>query len=173
MTATAQYEWAHELFGLEKQCAWPGPRPMRSDESLLGRRKDIENFLKSISESKLVLLDGKSGVGKSSLLVAGLIPELRRANYAVAYSPDWQDDTEIPPHKFLADKVVQAFRRSKSDDDQIDATFSIELDDPELKKYPENIYYALDDLQREAKAVIVLDQFEELIRYSGTRGREV
>ncbi len=57
---------------------YPGIRPFRSDERALffGRRDDTERLLRLIRLEKIVILYGKSGYGKSSLLQAGVCPQL-------------------------------------------------------------------------------------------------
>ena len=170
---SAQTEWAEQLDLMEKRCPWPGPRPIRGGEALLGRASDLESFVQVVSESRLVILDGKSGVGKSSLLVAGLIPRMAAHGYTVAYSLDWQDDRSSSALQFLARKVLRALRNALLADDPLTAELAAELADPDLADHPEDVYLVLEDFKDKIRPVIVLDQFEELIRYSELRAREV
>jgi len=61
-----------------------------------GREQDIENILRIVRKKITCVVYGKSGIGKTSLIRAGIIPELRkkyllpiyiRINYASAKSP--------------------------------------------------------------------------------------
>ena len=45
-----------------------------------GRRREIDNFVRQVRASQLMVLYGKSGLGKTSLLNAGVFPELRQHN---------------------------------------------------------------------------------------------
>lgn len=57
---------------------YPGVRPFQKDQAHLffGRESDIEHLYDLILLEKLVVLFGKSGYGKSSLLNAGILPRL-------------------------------------------------------------------------------------------------
>jgi hypothetical protein len=49
---------------------------VRKPEDLVGRDADIERLLELVEEHALLLLDGRSGAGKSALVEFGLIPRL-------------------------------------------------------------------------------------------------
>lgn len=59
---------------------YPGPEPFRYDqqEIFFGRGNDIERLKELVGAKQQTLLYGKSGLGKSSLIEAGLIPGLMR-----------------------------------------------------------------------------------------------
>ncbi|MDN4039458.1 hypothetical protein [Massilia sp. YIM B02443] len=48
-----------------------------SPETLIGRTDDVKRLTTSVKQSRIVLLDGESGCGKSALISAGLTPALR------------------------------------------------------------------------------------------------
>jgi len=56
---------------------YPGVRPFDTTQSgqFFGRRRDILDLLDRITLEKLVVVFGKSGYGKSSLLNAGILPK--------------------------------------------------------------------------------------------------
>ncbi|WP_243074679.1 BTAD domain-containing putative transcriptional regulator [Microbacterium sp. SS28] len=60
-------------------CPYPGLRPFGPDDSdvFFGRDDDIEALLERVTPGGIVTIAGASGTGKSSLLLAGLIPRLR------------------------------------------------------------------------------------------------
>jgi hypothetical protein len=62
--------------------------------SLIGRSDDLAKLMKSVSQNRLVLLDGESGCGKSALIFAGLIPKLEEKQDGLLPVPirDWGDD---------------------------------------------------------------------------------
>lgn len=64
------------------QRRYPGATPFTKDQAKIfyGRNKDIKNLLTMVRVEQKVLLYGKSGLGKTSLLEAGVIPKLP-ANY--------------------------------------------------------------------------------------------
>ncbi len=53
--------------------------------SFYGRDDEAEELLRRVSNARLAVLFGKSGLGKSSLLQAGLFPRLRRNNILPVY----------------------------------------------------------------------------------------
>ena len=68
------------------QYRYPGPRSFTKEDRLLfvGRESDIEQLENLIELKKITVVFGKSGTGKSSLLNAGVIPELEKTQtYAV------------------------------------------------------------------------------------------
>ncbi|WP_300449819.1 TIR domain-containing protein [Accumulibacter sp.] len=60
---------------------YPGGRPFREDESafFFGRDGEIDELLAALDRHDVLLLHGPAGVGKTSLLMAGLAPRLRQS----------------------------------------------------------------------------------------------
>ncbi|MEU1970260.1 BTAD domain-containing putative transcriptional regulator [Microbacterium sp. NPDC019599] len=67
------------LVPTSRDCPYPGLRAFRPEEAELffGREDDVEAVLEVLGRSRLVAIAGPSGTGKSSLLLAGVIPRLR------------------------------------------------------------------------------------------------
>lgn len=62
-----------------KQCPWIGPVPCeeRDAKRFYGRNKELRELLPKVRTQRLTILSADSGVGKTSLVNAGLIPSLR------------------------------------------------------------------------------------------------
>lgn len=60
-----------------------GPRPLELGEPCHGRSREIADLLAMLRARRVVILHGGSGVGKSSLVRAGLAPLLREADMDV------------------------------------------------------------------------------------------
>lgn len=75
---------------MKKLFRYPGVKPFETSEAgqFFGRQRDIQELSELILLEKLVVLFGKSGYGKSSLLNAGLIPYLNGV-------------TQLPGERFL------------------------------------------------------------------------
>lgn len=72
---------------LDEQNPWPGLATYDEGASdfFFGREDEIEELLRLIKLSPLTVLYGKSGLGKSSLLQAGLFPRLRNEYFLPVY----------------------------------------------------------------------------------------
>jgi WD40 repeat protein len=60
-----------------------GPRAFEQNETLYGRDHEIRSLLSTLIAERIVLLQSPSGAGKTSLIQAGLVPELREENFHV------------------------------------------------------------------------------------------
>lgn len=156
-TRVTPKQWRDAFQVSEGQPPWPGPRPLTEADgshALVGRDRDLSEFLGKIYASKLIHLHGASGVGKSSLLLAGMIPAMRREGYVVAVCRDWDIEPVENGEAFDA-FLARALHHSLPEPDQ--AKFSADTD----------FFWDLSDLG--GRGVIVLDQFEEFVRHH--RGR--
>lgn len=140
---------------------WPGPRPMRADRdersALVGRREDSKDFARLIYDTDVVIFTGMSGVGKSSMLQLDLVPTLLEAGYVVLVCDDWNRSSE-------ATDVDDLIYRQAAD--QLSARARVSMRDGE------SLLDSLDALYPD-RSVVVLDQFEELIRYQPREYRKV
>ncbi|SKA71437.1 HEAT repeat [Thiothrix eikelboomii] len=134
---------------------YPGLRPYREDEyhKFFGRQADAEILIDKLLTNRLTLLFAASGVGKSSLLQAAIIPKLKAAegeNLSVAYHNDWIS----PPTQSVKLAVLNALQASKiiaADTDFSDDTL------PEILSFSSALV--------RPPFVLILDQFEEFFRY--------
>ena len=106
-----------------------------------GREREIEVIAANLMANRLTVLYGPSGVGKTSLLRAGLAQRLRREPEAVVIvASSWGDD----PVAALLDAIEPG---------------------PQERSLPD----ALENLSRrlDSNVYLVLDQFEEYFLYHG------
>ena len=63
----------------DEDCPYPGVRAFKEEEQkfFFGRQRTINYMLSRLREDRLLALVGPSGSGKTSLVLAGLIPELK------------------------------------------------------------------------------------------------
>jgi hypothetical protein len=88
---------------------------VRSASELLGRSEDIANLKGLVGDSSLVLVDGESGCGKSSLIAYGLVPKLKEDEsmfpvLVASYGGDWDLG--------LASKIFEAIWSGLSKEDR-------------------------------------------------------
>jgi hypothetical protein len=148
---------------------YPGVKPFSSDERNLffGREEDSEKLCKLINVEQLVVLYAKSGLGKSSLLHAGVMPKLQQqagvrtfylrfGNYSGSNSPR--------PIETLARKL-----REQAPDQRLTEQLLPEDQSPwALLKNQQATWR-----REEATFVVVIDQFEELFTYPDEQVDEV
>lgn len=138
---------------------YPGIRPFRTDEKGLffGRDADIERLYRLIDIEQLVILYGKSGYGKSSLLSAGIFPRLQAAGgrqyWEIRFGPYRAGDSLAP-----AETLRQAVLR---------ADYHHLQPIPDLPGAPPGLWPALKSRQLAGQGsfLLVFDQFEELFSY--------
>jgi hypothetical protein len=134
-------------------CPWRGPKPMEpgDDDLLIGRQDDRDRFAHEVLTHQLVILHGESGVGKSSLLNVGLVRDLTERGFQPIVCRNWTREAGSPdqPEDFVAAKVATELR-----------SLGINVDEAAPQSMVEQLNANYGEL-----AVLVLDQFEELIRH--------
>lgn len=137
-------EWK-ALFQALDQCPWPGPRPLAPEDAtrFVGRTKEARDFVNRVKQHRLVVLSGESGVGKSSLLNARLVPELAKVGFTPLVCREWPSKT---PSQSIDDYV----RAQAATDDLATSSGSL------LEQLDSTFH---------GRAVVILDQLEEVIRY--------
>ena len=134
-------------------CPWRGPKPMEpgDDDLLIGRGEVRDRFVHEVLTHQLVILHGESGVGKSSLLNVGLVHDLKESGFQPVVCHNWTRDAGSPdqPEDFVAGKVATELK-----------LLGIDVEESS----PQSMIEQLNEEHGEL-AVLVLDQFEELIRH--------
>lgn len=158
---------------MNKQNRYPGIRPFSADDNRLffGRSESIKRINRLFKLEKLIVLFGKSGLGKTSLVQAGAIPILQKEDLA-----DGVEDFRFELLRFGAfhsgdssqkgltsETPVQRIRRAIIGDHQVDNSdlFKIIEDD-------QSPWMAAKALQLDGDArtiVLILDQSEELFTW--------
>jgi hypothetical protein len=109
---------------------------------LIGRSAKIAELVKGIEENRLLLLLGDSGVGKTSLINAGLIPELLERAWRPVY---------VRPLGLPASDVVH----------QVQA--SLFKGRPAYRGPLVPFLIELSELIQERRLVVIIDQFEDVL----------
>jgi hypothetical protein len=124
-------------------CPYVGLRPFRESDYpfFFGRDREIRVISSNLQAQPLTVLYGPSGVGKSSVLQAGVMPRLRATgSNSVVYFNEWQSPSFLGE---LSEKIRQAAAPSAAEDDR-------RLDDA---------------LEKAGRFFLLLDQFEEFLLY--------
>ncbi len=153
-----------ELPTIDAERPWPGLLPFGEDSRMFfhGREAETDELFRLIEREPLTVLFGQSGLGKSSLLNAGVFPNLRRAGYLPVYLRLNLDATA----PVLIDQVWHALI-CECVDHEVSASEILPGDG--LWQYlhrPETQF--LNPHGRPVVPVLVFDQFEEIF----TLGRQ-
>ncbi len=69
-------------------CPYPGLRPFDEKESIFfkGREKNIDDIIGQLEQNRFVMITGASGDGKSSIVYAGVIPNIKAGFIKATYN---------------------------------------------------------------------------------------
>lgn len=140
-------------------CPYKGLQPYTENDRayFFGRERDQEIIISNLYASHLTVLYGASGVGKSSVLLAGAVPQLRREpRLAVVVFRNWQDLSFVPA---LKQEVLTAVRESMGREAGEARALSIDASLP----FDEFLAHAARTLG--GPIFLIFDQFEEYFLY--------
>ena len=158
------------------QRRYPGATPFRKDQAgiFYGRDRDIEKMLTLIQVEKKVLLYSKSGLGKTSLLEAGIIPRLPENFVPVSIRFYAHREDSISP----VERVIDAVKNALGHTEDFPESLVDHLDPegkPSLWQFFKKIQLsglAKTDEGDDKIFFLVFDQFEELFSYPPQQKKE-
>lgn len=141
-----------------------GPRPFeRSHERLFfGRAREISDLLSLVAANRVTVIYAQSGVGKTSLLNAGLIPLLEMEEFEVL--PQARVRGLIPdsiPYHLIGNPYVFNTLISWAPEDMDPA----DLMDSTICNFLQDRDHAVDETGFKLARVAIFDQFEELFNF--------
>ena len=136
---------------------FPGLRPFEAENHHLffGREVQVKELLQRLERSRFLAVTGPSGSGKSSLIRAGLIPQLSGTGSAASV---WRQAAFRPgddPFRHFAEALLRDGAVRGGVDDVIRA-----LEQDGLK----GVLCQMDD-RLSTRLLVLVDQFEELTRF--------
>jgi WD40 repeat protein len=143
---------------LDGENPWPGLESFKEDSRAFfyGRDQQAESLLKHVLDAPVTVLYGRSGLGKTSLLRAGLFPLLRDHRFLPVYVRFELKLGAVPLTRQLHQSVRDSIRADVAD-------AMLPLDDESLWEYLHRADFELWSADNyPLTPVIVLDQFEEL-----------
>ena len=143
---------------IKKIDRYPGPRPFDEIEKSMffGRNLEIEEIFQSISVHNVFIIHGESGLGKSSLISAGLIPKLREKGYYPLLIR-FKDKKKSP-----LQQVVEEIEK-----EPIYQDYSIEFNKDKIWHWSK-LYN-----RKDITPILVFDQFEEFSYYDKATRNEL
>jgi WD40 repeat protein len=134
-------------------CPYKGLQPYTETDRafFFGRERDTEIIASNLYASPLTVLYGESGVGKSSVLLAGVVPLLTQTpNVAVVVFRQWQDAKFA---SMLKSEILAAVKETSGKEPQVD--MALPLDE---------FLLACNRILR-GPVFFIFDQFEEFFLY--------
>lgn len=141
-------------------CPYVGLQPYTEAEReyFFGREQDTETIAANLLTARLTLLYGASGVGKTSVLGAGVVPYLRASpDLLVVQFHAWQDETfQVALMDAIARAVAPCLGIASSQKSLLAMT---------ERGVPLDEFLARAAQQTNRTLLIILDQFEEYFLY--------
>ena len=145
---------------VDRENPWPGLSTFTEEQTafFFGREEEVRELMRRIERKALTVLFGQSGLGKSSLLQAGVFPRLRAENFCPVYVR-LDHSASAPPLTEQIKSIV--FRESARAGTWTQTGISTQAED--LWEF----FHHRDDRLQDAAGklvvpVLVFDQFEEL-----------
>lgn len=132
-----------------------------ADEArFFGRERDVASLMGQLRNHRLVTVEGPSGVGKSSLVRAGLLPELQRSGQP------WEWFIIRPGRQPIASLATMLARITPVEPiaDEVTETGAERTRIAELRRHPGVLGTMLRGrcFRRKSRCLLFVDQFEEL-----------
>ena len=147
---------------------FPGLRPFRMDEKFLffGREEQTNELLQRLRDNRFLAVVGTSGSGKSSLVQAGLLPQLYGGTMLDA-GIQWDVAIMRPggdPLTHLAEAIVNTDLYDPGRESSILETRAT------LSRSGLGLVEAVrqSDIEEGSNLLVVVDQFEEIFRFRGS-----
>jgi WD40 repeat protein len=125
-----------------------------------GREEAIRTLITHLTNSRFLSILGYSGSGKSSLIKAGLLPQLSRDR--IPGSSQWSVES-FTPGKHPRDKLVDILARPREQNqpfvifiDQFEEVFTLCEDEAERKGFIRLIAEEMKDTERKSRMIIAL-----------------
>lgn len=149
---------------VDPQNPWPGPDAYdeASRDFFKGRGAEAAELLRLIRVAPLTVLYSKSGLGKTSLLQAGLFPLLRREHYLpVPLRLDFAQATVTPPLEQVMQRLTASLTAARADFPPPESGEGIW----EYLHRKDAEFWSPDNFP--LVPVLIFDQFEELFSRTG------
>ena len=170
------------MTALSAEQPYPGLRPFDlGDEAFFfGREAQTRALREKLKVSRLIAVVGRSGCGKSSLVRAGLVPQLLQERGADD-TPNWRIATFRPqgrPMRELADALLRLKAEMRPTPGDSESAEMQALRQSRMEAMLRRNSLGLVDAARElnlsaaAGLLIIVDQFEEIFRFEGVRGSD-
>ncbi len=138
---------------LDSQHPFPGLFSYREEHQafFFGRETESEEIAQKLQHNKTSVLYGSTGIGKTSLLRAGVIPKLKESGFSPVYIRINFEDDKLRPVDQIRNYLICSAQEKNTKDNPVE---------PEKLSIKELL---IEMIQKcDLKPVVIFDQFEEL-----------
>lgn len=155
---------------VDQENPWPGLSTFTEEQTafFFGRDEEVRELLRRVERKALTVLFGQSGLGKSSLLQAGLFPRLRTANFCPIYVR--LDHSGSAPA--LTDQIKSLVFQITASVGTWTKTSSSNAGETLWEFFHHRDDHLRDPAGKVVVPVLVFDQFEELFTLGGAADPE-
>ncbi|WYL93733.1 MAG: hypothetical protein HEQ35_07505 [Gloeotrichia echinulata IR180] len=148
---THQQKIAAHAFEVKNECPYQGLKAFEAEqkEFFFGRKQVVRDILAKLSQKPFLPMIGASGSGKSSVVLAGLIPELLK-------NPGWRVIEPIKPGFEPLEELRTAFKQCFKQANKLKQFQTLS------NNYPHNLPEIIENFPGAEKLLLVVDQFEEV-----------
>ena len=156
--------WKARFHQLDDTVLWPGPVPLSEDQSdfAVGREDDLQRLMLNVAQARIVQIDADSGVGKSSFLRAKAMDKLEKEGYAPIVVDSWSDISFDVQGSDLPDVNRMLAKKLGVTEEELNNARPVAGSD----EGPDVSLSKVLGQRHHRKGILILDQFEELIRDS-------
>lgn len=154
--------------GVDPESPWLGLRSFSEEtqQYFFGRTAELQDLLERVLHKPLTVLFGQSGLGKTSLIQAALIPNLREAQLVPIRLRLRFDPEAPPPGRQMLDALQDELQKAGADDF---AGACEKSGDLWLLLHDPRSGFIQPDGSAIVRPVFVFDQFEEIFTLGGSR----
>lgn len=137
---------------------WNGLRPYQEGETIYGRSEEISILTLLITQNRQTVIYGKSGIGKSSILNAGIFPIVRKKNI-FPICVRFEHDSNVPYLEQIKIRVNEEIKKAEGKIILKEIYNATPQED--LWEFLHRTEF-LNDKNEAVAPLIVFDQFEEI-----------
>jgi len=148
---------------------FPGLRPFNFEENYLffGREQQIDDLTQQLSTRRFIAVVGSSGSGKSSLVTAGLLPNLYEG-FMINAGSRWRVVTFRPGNDPIGNLArALSIPEVWESEDTVSSEVQVTISETVLRSSKNGLVDLLEQarLPEGENVLIIADQFEELFRF--------
>jgi Novel STAND NTPase 1 len=163
----------------DEACPYPGLRPCREGDVFVGREEYVSDYCTHINDKRLLVIVAGSGAGKSSIVIAGMFPRLKKellpeaSGWVYLRRAITRADRTVPPSDAFSEEppgITPGTRPLRALVQSMANATNMWADNKWMSSSYERLLLApaevtgwLDEIVPRLRVFLFVDQFEELL----------